>query len=49
VRQGTHITHVNFPKGHHAVTLELRMKGDGLSSKTVTMDVEYHTKHIVTT
>ena len=37
---GIHITHADFPKGHHTVTLEIADERGRLTSKTVTMDVQ---------
>jgi hypothetical protein len=37
---GIHMTHADFPKGHHTVTLQIADEWGRLSSKTVTMDVQ---------
>jgi hypothetical protein len=37
---GIHITHADFPKGHHTVTLQIADEQGRMSSKTVTMDVQ---------
>jgi len=37
---GIHITHADFPKGHHTVTLHIADAQGRMSSKTVTMDVQ---------
>ena len=36
---GIDITHADFPKGHHTVTLQIGDERGRLTSKTVTMDV----------
>jgi hypothetical protein len=37
---GIHMTHADFPKGHHTVTLQIGDERGRLTSKTVTMDVQ---------
>ena len=37
---GIHMTHADFPKGHHTVTLHIADAQGRMSSKTVTMDVQ---------
>jgi hypothetical protein len=36
---GIHMTHADFPKGHHTVTLQIGDERGRLGSKTVTMEV----------
>jgi hypothetical protein len=36
---GIHMSHADFPKGHHTVTLQIGDERGRLTSKTVTMDV----------
>jgi hypothetical protein len=38
--EGIHMTHADFPKGHHTVTLHIADERGRLTSKTVTMDVQ---------